>query len=114
MSGTIYICRSTGSETDSWSDDSVGDKLSRSWDATISDDDSSHDGSDSVSAKQSGCLNFQYSEWSSPYERVPLSDKVYILSVRSVFNFIDTNFPMHTLLKNIKTYQCINFGVSSV
>ncbi|BAF10507.1 uncharacterized protein [Oryza sativa Japonica Group] len=69
---------SAGSESDSWSDDSTGDKLSRSWDAAMSDDDdSSHDSSESVSAKQgAGCLNFQYNEWSSPYERVPLADKV--------------------------------------
>lgn len=82
---------SAGSESDSWSDDSTGDKLSRSWDAAMSDDDdSSHDSSESVSAKQgAGCLNFQYNEWSSPYERVPLADKV--TSFVSVFNVINAN-----------------------
>ncbi|XP_037449150.1 uncharacterized protein LOC119318668 isoform X2 [Triticum dicoccoides] len=76
--------RSTGSETDSWSDDSVGDRFassgSSSWDAASEEDDSSctYDGNGSagVSTKQSGYLNFQYREWDSPYERVPLAHKV--------------------------------------
>ncbi|XP_015689158.1 uncharacterized protein LOC102703286 [Oryza brachyantha] len=74
---------SMASETDSWSDGSTGDKLSRSWDAALSDDDySSQHSSSSLSAKQDGRLNFQYIEWSSPYERVPLADKVAELAQR--------------------------------
>ncbi|VAI51966.1 unnamed protein product [Triticum turgidum subsp. durum] len=73
-----------GSKTDSWSDDSVGDRFagsgSSSWDAASDEDDSSStydgNGSTGVSAKQSGYLNFQYREWDSPYERVPLAHKV--------------------------------------
>lgn len=76
--------RSTGSETDSWSDDSVADRFvgsgSSSWDAASDEDDSSStydgNGSTAVSAKQSGYLNFQYREWDSPYERMPLAHKV--------------------------------------
>ena len=61
-------------ETDSWSDDSTAEKLSRSW------DDASDDLDDSVPAKQGGYLNFQYSEWDPPYERIPLADKVFVLA----------------------------------
>lgn len=70
-------------ESDSWSDDSVSDKLSRSlsnnsssnWDAVSEDSGSDHDGLWSMSNKL-GCLYFQYIEMSSPYCRVPLTDKV--------------------------------------
>ena len=70
--------RSMESETDSWSDDnSVGDKDSRSWDATSSYDSSHEDLDDpTVRSKQGGYLNFQYSECDPPYERIPLADKV--------------------------------------
>ncbi|KAL6591552.1 hypothetical protein ACP70R_050055 [Stipagrostis hirtigluma subsp. patula] len=71
---TLAVSRSMGSETDSWSDDSIGENLSRSWDAAS--DDSSNDEFDSPPAKQGGYLNFQYSEWDPPYERAPLADKV--------------------------------------
>ncbi|GJM87427.1 hypothetical protein PR202_ga03378 [Eleusine coracana subsp. coracana] len=64
-----------GSETDSWSDDSIADKLSRSWDAAS--DDSSHEEFDFRNPpKQTGYLNFQYTEWDPPYERPPIADKV--------------------------------------
>lgn len=72
--------RSMGSdETDSWSDDSTAEKLCRSWDAA-SDDSCPHQDLDSVPAKQGGYLNFQYSEWDPPYERIPLADKVFFLA----------------------------------
>lgn len=66
-------------ETDSWSDDSTAEKLCRSWDAA-SDDSCPHQDLDSVPAKQGGYLNFQYSEWDPPYERIPLADKVFFLA----------------------------------
>ncbi|XP_025809804.1 uncharacterized protein LOC112887747 isoform X2 [Panicum hallii] len=60
-------------ESDSWSDDdSAADKLSRSWDAASDDSDSGVP----ATAKQGGHLNFQYSEWDPPYQRIPLADKV--------------------------------------
>ncbi|CAL5020345.1 unnamed protein product [Urochloa decumbens] len=74
-SKAFSIPRSIGSdETDSWSDDSTAEKLSRSWDAAS--DDSCPQDFDSVPGKQGGYLNFQYSEWDPPYERIPLADKV--------------------------------------
>lgn len=81
----FLVRRSTGSETDSWSDDSMADRFagsgSSSWDAASDEDDSSStydgNGSTAVSAKQSGYLNFQYREWDSPYERMPLAHKVH-------------------------------------
>nr|XP_051209438.1 uncharacterized protein LOC127326690 isoform X2 [Lolium perenne] len=75
---SIAIPRSTGSETDSWSDDSAGggERFARSsWDAASEDDDdSAYYGA--ASSKRSGYLTFQYREWDSPYDRVPLADKV--------------------------------------
>jgi hypothetical protein len=74
-------CRSTGSETDSWSDDSGtggggGERFAgSSWDAASEDDDDSAVNG-AVSSKHRGYLNFQYREWDSPYDRVPLSRKV--------------------------------------
>lgn len=72
--------RSTGSETDSWSDDSAGggERFARSsWDAASEDDDdSAYYGAGAAWSKRSGYLNFQYREWDSPYDRVPLADKV--------------------------------------
>ncbi|KAJ6867755.1 hypothetical protein NC652_038832 [Populus alba x Populus x berolinensis] len=74
-------------ESDSWSDDSMSDKLSRSpsnnssktWD-TISEDSSyDHEGCLSMRDKL-GYLYFQYFEISSPYWRVPLMEKVTELS----------------------------------
>ncbi|KAJ6673096.1 T15D22.8 [Salix viminalis] len=70
-------------ESDSWSDDSTSDKLSRSlsnnssktWD-TISEDSSvDHEGSLSTREKL-GYRSFQYFEMSSPYWRVPLLEKI--------------------------------------
>ncbi|KAJ6296514.1 hypothetical protein OIU78_024378 [Salix suchowensis] len=70
-------------ESDSWSDDSTSDKLSRSlsnnssktWD-TISEDSSvDHEGSLSMREKL-GYRSFQYFEMSSPYWRVPLLEKI--------------------------------------
>ncbi|KAM0843388.1 hypothetical protein ACQ4PT_057731 [Festuca glaucescens] len=75
---SLAIPRSTGSETDSWSDDSAGggERFARSsWDAASDDDDdSAYYGA--ASSKRNGYLNFQYREWDSPYDRVPLADKV--------------------------------------
>jgi hypothetical protein len=83
-------CRSTGSETDSWSDDSAGvgsgERFSgSSWDAASDDDDASSVNG-IASSKQRGYLNFQYREWDSPYDRVPLTRKVRAdLSFRCCF-----------------------------
>ncbi|KAJ4713724.1 Protein of unknown function (DUF789) [Melia azedarach] len=86
-------------ESDSWSDDSGSDKLSRSlsnnssraWDAVSEDSSLEQEGSWPTTNKL-GNLYFQYFEMSSPYWRVPLSDKVTelarnhpgLMSLRSV------------------------------
>ena len=78
------MCRSTGSETDSWSDDSGvgGERFAGSWDAALDDDeDSAYDGAAVSSSKRRGYLNFQYWERDSPYDRVPLSHKVPIFAI---------------------------------
>ncbi|KAK3225477.1 hypothetical protein Dsin_005339 [Dipteronia sinensis] len=70
-------------ESDSWSDDSGSDKLSRSlsnnssrtWDAISEDSGSEQDGLSPTSNKL-GYLYFQYFEMSSPYWRVPLTEKI--------------------------------------
>lgn len=70
-------------ESDSWSDDSWSDNLSRSlsnnssrtWDAVSEDSSSDQDGSWPLREKL-GYLSLQYMEMSSPYWRVPLMDKV--------------------------------------
>lgn len=70
-------------ESDSWSDDSGSDNLSRSlsnnssrtWDA-VSEDSSFDQDSSCPTKDRHGCLYFQYTEMSSPYWRVPLMDKV--------------------------------------
>ncbi|KAH7550578.1 hypothetical protein JRO89_XS13G0224900 [Xanthoceras sorbifolium] len=70
-------------ESDSWSDDSGTDKLSRSlsnnssrtWDAISEDSGSDQDGLWPMSNRL-GYLYFQYFEMSSPYWRVPLTDKI--------------------------------------
>ncbi|XVE57203.1 hypothetical protein DITRI_Ditri04bG0072700 [Diplodiscus trichospermus] len=70
-------------ESDSWSDDSGSDKLSRSfsnnssrtWDAISEDSNFDHDSSFSMRDKL-GYLYLQYFERCSPYFRVPLMDKI--------------------------------------
>lgn len=72
-------------ESDSWSDDSGSDNLSRSlsnnsskastWDAVSEDSSSDHDGSLPTRDKL-GYLYLHYTDMSSPYRRVPLMDKV--------------------------------------
>lgn len=70
-------------ESDSWSEDSGSDKLSRSlsnnssrtWDATSEDSSLEQDGSWPITNKL-GHLYFQYFETASPYWRVPLTEKV--------------------------------------
>ncbi|GKV05398.1 hypothetical protein SLEP1_g17416 [Rubroshorea leprosula] len=74
-------------ESDSWSDDSTSDKLSRSpsnnssrtWDATSEDSNSDQDASWQLKDKF-GYRYLQYFEISCPYWRVPLKDKVTELS----------------------------------
>ncbi|GKV13876.1 hypothetical protein SLEP1_g24838 [Rubroshorea leprosula] len=74
-------------ESDSWSDDSMSDKLSRSlsnnssrtWDATSDDSNSYQDGLWPLKDKF-GYRYLQYFEMSSPYWRVPLVDKITELS----------------------------------
>ncbi|KAL4374347.1 hypothetical protein S245_016968 [Arachis hypogaea] len=70
-------------ESDSWSDDSGSDNLSRSlsnnsskaWDAVSEDSSSDHDGSWPTRDKL-GYLYLQYTEMASPYARVPLMEKI--------------------------------------
>lgn len=69
-------------ESDSWSDDSGSDDLSRSlsnnssktWDAVSNDSSSDQDGSSPTN--QLGHLYLQYTETAAPYARVPLMEKV--------------------------------------
>lgn len=94
----FYQCRTPREDTDavefesdSWSDDSGSDKLSRSlsnnssraWDAVSEDSSLEQEGSWPTTNKL-GNLYFQYFEMSSPYWRVPLSDKVFKLNLASV------------------------------
>jgi hypothetical protein len=70
-------------ESDSWSDDSGSDNLSRSlsnnssrgWDAVSEDSSFDQEGS-WPRRDRLGCLYLQYIEMASPYWRVPLMDKV--------------------------------------
>ncbi|TXG51796.1 hypothetical protein EZV62_024320 [Acer yangbiense] len=70
-------------ESDSWSDDSGSDKLSRSlsnnssrtWDAISEDSGSEQDGL-SPTTNKLGYIYFNYFEMSSPYWRVPLTQKI--------------------------------------
>ena len=84
-------------ESDSWSDDSGSDNLSRSlsnnssrtWDAISEDSSFDQEGSWPMRDRL-GCLYLQYFEMASPYWRVPLMDKVllfwYLLYVFSTVN----------------------------
>lgn len=77
-------------ESDSWSDDSGSDKLSRSlsnnssrtWDGISEDSSVEQDGSWLMTNKL-GHLYFQYFEMASPYWRVPLTDKVILFRMHS-------------------------------
>ncbi|GMY12753.1 hypothetical protein FCV25MIE_07992 [Fagus crenata] len=70
-------------ESDSWSDDSGSDNLSRSlsnnssrgWDAVSEDSSFDQEGS-WPRRDRLGCLYLQYIEMASPYWRVPLMDKI--------------------------------------
>ncbi|XP_027358327.1 uncharacterized protein LOC113867294 isoform X2 [Abrus precatorius] len=70
-------------ESDSWSDDSGSDKLSRSlsdnsskaWDAVSEDSSCDQEGS-WPSRDKLGYLYLQYTEMASPYSRVPLMEKI--------------------------------------
>ncbi|KAJ3672255.1 hypothetical protein LUZ60_006976 [Juncus effusus] len=72
------------SESDSWSDDS--EKLSKSWDTVSSSDDLAFDSdafgnvTNNNSKERFGNLYFNFVEWDSPYERIPLFDKINELS----------------------------------
>lgn len=68
------------SESDSCSDDSESEKLSRSWDAVS--DDSVFDQDPSWPTRELGHLCFQYIEFDAPYGRLPLIDKVQIVLPR--------------------------------
>ncbi|KAI3948621.1 hypothetical protein MKW98_027687 [Papaver atlanticum] len=76
-------------ETDSWSDDSDGEKLSRSfssnnsskfWDAVSDDSNFDHHESSWPMRDRLGFLYHQYFEMSAPYWRVPLMEKVTEMS----------------------------------
>ncbi|XP_020241790.1 uncharacterized protein LOC109820114 isoform X2 [Asparagus officinalis] len=63
------------SESDSWSDDSESERLSKSWDAAS--DDSGFEPDGLCPAKDRiGQLYLQYVEYCPPYARVPLTEKV--------------------------------------
>lgn len=74
-------------ESDSWSDDSESDKMSRSfsnnssktWDANSDDSSFDHEGLWPMRDRL-GYLYFQYYETCSPYWRMPLMDKINELS----------------------------------
>ncbi|XP_077247204.1 uncharacterized protein LOC143886913 [Tasmannia lanceolata] len=74
-------------ESDSWSDDSESDKLSRSlsnnssraWDATSEDSSFEQEGSWPMRDRL-GYVYFQYFEGSAPYGRIPLMDKIIELA----------------------------------
>ncbi|XP_039135284.1 uncharacterized protein LOC120272512 [Dioscorea cayenensis subsp. rotundata] len=86
--------RNTGedSETDSWSDDSESEKLSRSWDAVS--DDSCVDMEGGWPGKDRlGHLYLHYIENASPYGRVPLMVKV---------NELARHFPGLKSLKSVE------------
>jgi Protein of unknown function (DUF789) len=64
------------SESDWWSDDSAAsEKLSKSWDDVSVSDDVSYESETSPKDKF-GHLYLQFVEWDSPYQRIPLLDKV--------------------------------------
>ncbi|XP_020112485.1 uncharacterized protein LOC109727038 isoform X1 [Ananas comosus] len=65
------------SETDSWSDDSTSERLSRSWDAVS--DDSAYDLDSSLPPRERH-LYFEFSEHLPPYSRVPFMGKVHELA----------------------------------
>lgn len=75
-------------ESDSWSEDSGSDKLSRSlsnnsskgWDAASEDSSSDQEGS--WQRDKHGYLYLQYTEMASPYSRVPLVEKIDELARR--------------------------------
>ncbi|KAG6625161.1 uncharacterized protein LOC122299781 [Carya illinoinensis] len=77
-------------ESDSWSDDSGSDNLSRSlsnhsskaWDAVSEDSSLEQEGSLAMKDRL-GCLYLHYIETASPYWRVPFSDKITELSQSS-------------------------------
>lgn len=77
---SLAALRTSGeeSESDSWSDDSENEKLSRSWDAAS--EDSAFDQDGSSSSNRLGYLYFQYMEYCPPWGRIPLMDKVNELS----------------------------------
>lgn len=77
-------------ECDSWSDDSASDKLSRSlsnnssrtWDSTSEDSSLDHDPSlPTARDARLGYLYLQYFEMTNPCWRIPLVEKVNLLSL---------------------------------
>lgn len=66
------------SESDSWSDDSESEKLSRSWDAASEDSSVDQDGLGPCN--RLGYLYFEFMERCPPWGRIPLMDKVNELS----------------------------------
>ncbi|XP_078151532.1 uncharacterized protein LOC144546829 isoform X2 [Carex rostrata] len=68
------------SESDWWSDDSTAsEKLSKSWDDVSVSDDMTYE-SEPSPKDRFGNLYFQFVEWDSPYQRIPLFDKINELS----------------------------------
>lgn len=72
-------------ESDSWSEDSGSDNLSRSlsnnsskaWEDAVSEDSSCDQEGSWLRDNKLGYLYLQYTEMASPYSRVPLAEKVF-------------------------------------
>ncbi|XP_072995367.1 uncharacterized protein [Typha latifolia] len=93
--GRAHTISRTGceeSESDSWSDDSTSEKLSRSWDA-ISEDSIYDLDTSFLPRERFGHLYFDFVEQDSPYRRLPLFDKV---------NELARGYPGLTTLKSVE------------
>lgn len=79
------------SESDSWSDDSESEKLSKSWDAASEDSaqSSSFEPDGLWPAKDRiGELYLQYVEYLPPYGRIPLMEKVRVITCLFTSNYV--------------------------
>lgn len=83
---TDSVSETRDSFSDSYSDESESEKLSR-WDGCSSEEGLSEQDSLWQQNKRLGNLYFQYFERSSPYGRVPLTDKVIVVSLVVCFSY---------------------------
>lgn len=80
-------------ESDSWSEDSSSDNLSRSlsnnssksWEDAVSEDSCCDQEGSWLRDNKLGHLYLQYTEMASPYSRVPLAEKVSLFCQAAVF-----------------------------